>query len=91
MVEIGKKHPPSKECREAGIKASIEARKGKIPHNALAVEQLDKNTNEVIATYPSASHAAIAVMGERVGCSNILKVCQGQRKTAYGYKWRFQK
>lgn len=90
MSALGKQHPPSRACIEAGVKASAAARKGKLPHNALAVEQLDKDTNEVIASYPSATHAAKAIAGEDSGCANILAVCKKRRNTAYGYKWRFQ-
>ena len=82
---------PSPQCIEAGRIASRLRHLGVTPPNAKPVEQLDKNTEEKIAEFISASHAAIAVMGEAVGCGNILKVCKGQRKTAYGYKWRFKK
>lgn len=90
MIEQRKKHPPSKECREKGVKAAAELRRGKTPQNAKPVIQLDKDTNLIINTYISATHAAKAVMGEETGCSNILNVCKGKRKTAYGYKWRFK-
>lgn len=90
MSTLGKQHPPSRACIEAGVKASAAARKGKLPHNALAVEQLNKETGQVIATYPSATHAAKAIIGEDTGCANILAACRGRRNTAYGYKWRFQ-
>lgn len=90
MIEKRKQHPPTKECQEKGVKAAAEARRGKTPQNARAVIQLDKNTDLEIATYISATHAAKAVMGEEIGCSNILNVCKGKRKTAYGYKWRFK-
>lgn len=90
MCEKAKLHPPSRLCIERGVKASAESRKGKTPSNARPVIQLDKNTGLEIATYISATHAAKAVMGKEIGCSNILNVCKGKRKTAYGYKWRFK-
>lgn len=90
MIEQRKKHPPTQSCYEKGVKASAEARKGKTPQNAKAVIQIDKDTDIELATYISATHAARAVMGSDVGCSNILNVCKGHRKTAYGYKWRFK-
>lgn len=90
MIEKRKEHPPTRECIEKGIKASAASRRGKTPQNARAVIQLDKNTDLEIATFISATHAAKAIMGEENGCSNILNVCKGKRKTAYGYKWRFK-
>ena len=66
------------------------AHKGKIPHNALPVLQIDIKTDEIIKEFPSATHAAIAVINDKIGCSNILSVCKQKRKTAYGYKWRFK-
>ena len=89
MVEQAKKHPPTRECIEKGKIASSKAHKGQIPHNVCAVIQIDKDTNKEIQRFISATHAARAVMGEDMGCSNILNVCRGKRKTAYGYKWRF--
>lgn len=90
MIEQRKKHPPSQECREKGVKISADLRRGKTPQNAQAVIQIDKDTNLEIAVYISASHASKNIIGEESGCSNILKVCKGKRKTAYGYKWRFK-
>lgn len=90
MIEQRKKHPPTRECIEKGIKASIEARKGKIAHNAKIVIQLDKITDEEIAIFTSALQASKTIVGDESGCSNILNVCKGKRKTAYGYKWRFK-
>lgn len=52
-----------------------------------AVEQLDKNTNEILNIYKSMSEAARA-LGKLAG-EHIGHCCNGKRKTAYGYKWRF--
>lgn len=90
MCEKSRQHPPSRLCIERGVKASAEKRRGKTPQNARSVIQIDKDTNEEINIFISATHAAKAVMGEESGCSNILNVCKGKRKTAYGYKWRFK-
>ena len=86
-----KSRKPTQQCIEAGRIASRQAHLGVTPTNALPVEQLDKNTDEVIKSFVSATQAAKEVMGEAIGCSNILNVCKGKRKTAYGYKWRFKK
>lgn len=67
-----------------------EAKKGTPPPNRLAVIQLNKDTLEIIAEFPSASDAAKKLIGNVEGCSNILNVCKGKRKAAYGYKWRFK-
>lgn len=69
---------------------SAQARRGKIPANAKVVLQINKQTNEIINEFPSATHAALEVCGSKEGCSNILNVCKNKRKSAYGYKWRFK-
>lgn len=51
------------------------------------VNQIDKNTNEIIATYESSMDAARA-LGKKKG-SHITEVCKGIHKTAYGYKWQY--
>ena len=56
-------------------------------HNKREVEQLDKYTGEVIATYESAAEATRQV-GLRQSIS-ICAVCLGKQKTAAGYKWRY--
>jgi len=89
-IAYGKAHPPSKLCIERGKIASAIAHKGVTPTNAMPVYQIDKDTDKIIAEYKSACAASRAVIGENDGATNILKVCKGQRKTAYGYKWRFQ-
>jgi hypothetical protein len=51
------------------------------------VNQIDKKTGEVLATFKSCREAARAF-----GASNgdhIGKVCQGLRKSAYGYFWQY--
>ena len=51
------------------------------------VAQIDKNTNEIIAVYPSVIAAARA-MGKKHQY-HFTQVCKGKRKTAYGYKWKY--
>lgn len=55
-----------------------------------AVLQLDKNTEQPINEYKSASEAARALANCSNGSSHILKCCNKKRKTAYGYKWRYK-
>lgn len=85
-----KSRKPTQQCIEASKIATSKRRKGVPPSNIIPVEQLDKNTEEVINSFISASHAALAIIGDKAGCANILNVCKGKRKTAYGYKWRFK-
>lgn len=48
---------------------------------------------EIIDTFPSARAAAQAIMPHKLNVygevSHILDACQGKRKTAYGYIWKF--
>lgn len=60
------------------------------------VAQVDRETNDVIAIFPSATEAAINVIGRRNALSDICKCCNGyvnkkgvKIKAAYGYKWQW--
>lgn len=54
-----------------------------------AVQQIDRNTNKVIATFESASAAAAALGKDRKnGGSQITAVCSGRKPSAYGYFWK---
>lgn len=50
------------------------------------VLQIDKNTNEVIAEFPSVAEA-IRQLGYSTG--NISACCLGKLKTYKGFKWRY--
>ena len=52
-----------------------------------SVAQLDKETNEILNIYPSLKAAYTAIGKEHSG--HIASVCNGKRKTAYGYKWEY--
>ena len=56
------------------------------PSLSKTVLQIDKNTNEVIAEFPSTME-----IKRQLGFAftNISACCLGKRKTAYGYKWRY--
>ena len=60
------------------------------------VHQYSK-TGEYIQTFPSAKSAAEACgkitkeHPSKGAANHILQVCKGKRKTAYGYKWSFDK
>ena len=55
---------------------------------AKPVFQIDKNTNEVIAEFPS-----IKEVQRQLGInqSNISECCLGKRNTAGGFKWQYKK
>ena len=57
--------------------------KGKI------VQQINKDTNEVIAEFDSCIAAALS-LGNKDYNKHISSVCSGSRKTAYGYKWQYK-
>lgn len=53
---------------------------------SLAVAQLDRESGEVIAEYPSLHEAGRAT---GIAWQNIWKVCDGRRMTAGGYFWKY--
>ena len=67
---------------------NIQPIKIKTMHTNQVLQQLDKDTEEIIAIYPSVKAALIA-LGKNLKDGGIYKVCKGKAKTAYGYKWRF--
>ena len=50
--------------------------------------QISKETNELIKTFNSVSEAAKSLGNKSVGC--ISEVCNGKRKSAYGYIWKYE-
>ena len=52
-----------------------------------SVLQIDKNTNQVIAEFPS-----MMEVERQLGYSkgNICQCCNGKRKSAYGYIWKYK-
>lgn len=52
------------------------------------VAQIDKKTNEIIATYPSATQAALAVKNNSQLAYLIYRCCRGETHQAIGYKWK---
>ncbi len=56
-------------------------------YNSKKVAQIDKDTDEIIAVYPSVIAAARA-LGKKHQF-HFTEVCKGKRKTAYGYKWKY--
>lgn len=93
MSEISRKRMLGTHLSKETINKIQETRKingVKMPSNAKIVQQLDPLTEIVIKEFSSGGAAAREVMGETKGGANILAVCRGKRKSAYGYKWRFK-
>lgn len=65
-----------------------ESKKGKYnTHKSKQLLQLNKNTNEVIAEFPSCNEVQ-RQFGFSQSC--ISECCNGKRKSAYGYIWRYK-
>lgn len=54
---------------------------------SIPVLQIDINTGEVITDYPSAREAERQL---NIRQCAISECCNGKRKTAYGFKWKYQ-
>jgi group I intron endonuclease len=59
---------------------------GKDSPHAVSIIQLTKD-DEFVAVYGSVKDASVAVGGKS---PNIVKCCKGERKTAYGYHWKYE-
>lgn len=61
--------------------------------NSIPIDMLDKNTGEIIMTFQKIMDGAAWVRENtpylKADYATINKVCKGQCKTAYGYKWRY--
>lgn len=66
-------------------KGKLNAIKNKIDKRPVSQYDLDNN---YIQTYNSIADANRA-LGKASNASNIVQVCKGKRKQAYGYKWRY--
>ena len=97
IIEGLRNRKPSEALRVANLGRTVseetrrkisESKKGQAPPNQISVSQIEKGTGRLINHYRSATDAAREI-GHPGGESNILKVCKGQRRTAYGYEWRF--
>lgn len=58
--------------------------------NCKPVAMLDKNTEEVICIF-SSTEATLDFLQKEMSKRHVREVCLGQRKTAYGYKWKYVK
>lgn len=56
--------------------------------NGKKVAMIDKNTGDILKIFKTVGLAA-EYLGDRKKNSHIFHVCNGQRKTAYGYHWKY--
>lgn len=54
------------------------------------VLMLDKATGQVIKQFNSTMEASRELLGDDSGNSHISSVCNGKRKSAYGYSWKYK-
>lgn len=59
-----------------------------ISQNKIPVLMIDKDTDEIINSFGGLKEAEAFLKKVR-SSQHIVDVCNGKRKTAYGYKWRF--
>jgi group I intron endonuclease len=67
---------------------SINPNKEKYNARKKPVNMIDKNTKEILQTFESISAANI-FLGKNRKSGMINEVCQGKRKTAYGFEWSY--
>ncbi len=90
---LGKKLP-EEQVRHYTENHWARGKTGKLNPDSKPVEQIDKDTGEVIRIFDSAKEGAQwASDNIRKGChaSNISQCISGRQKTAFGYKWSFVK
>lgn len=58
-----------------------------IHSTGIKIHKIDKNTDEIIGTFNSITEAAESCGKKIIG--TIINVCKNNRKTAYGYKWKY--
>ena len=71
---------------QKGISAAERKTRGRKPLSQ-GVLMLDKDTLEILKSFSSLKEAE-RFLGKSSGPNHIAEVCQGKRKTAYGYKWK---
>ena len=73
-------------------KRMVEKYKNNRP-NAIEIDMLDKETMEIIKTFPKIMDGATWIRENtpyvKADYATINKICKKQGKTAYGYKWRY--
>ncbi len=72
-------------CKEYGVKIIPSAK-----HLSKPIIMIDKETNKPLKTFCSCKDAG-RWLKDIKKCRHIAQVCNGVRKTAYGYKWAWLK
>ena len=72
------------------ITSCEERQKKKQGNNKKRAIMLDKNTLEIIKIFDSITAATNFLNKNQKAGSAISQVCKGNRKTAYGYKWKYE-
>jgi HNH endonuclease/NUMOD1 domain len=67
---------------------AVPHREEKIIAGGKSVRQINIETGDVIETFRCISDAE-RKFGKRIGGGDVSAVCNGKRKTAYGYKWEW--
>lgn len=70
-----------------GYKGSCYGKFGALHARSIAVEQIDLNSGNVIATYGSMSEAGRAI---NRGTKAIMDCCKGKQRSTGGYGWRYK-
>lgn len=86
--EYCKRLSEAKKGKHTGEKASCWGRFGNLHHNSKAVNQIDAETLEVINVFGSAAEAAREMTGKS-NTAHICDVCNGKRRFAHGYYWKY--
>ena len=87
--EITSKYGCDKDVVERALASvGIMRRLNRYAREAKSVAQIDTSNNTIIAVYDSLADAGRA-LGDESKKKHISKVANGERKTAYGYKWQF--
>ncbi|HFK1435009.1 TPA: NUMOD3 domain-containing DNA-binding protein [Bacillus cereus] len=80
----GKRH--SDDAKSKMRNAKLGKYTGKDSPHAVSIIQLTID-NELVAKHDSVKDASVSVGGKS---PNIVKVCKGERKSAYGFKWMYE-
>lgn len=67
----------------------LQSRQPKVSYKNNKILQIDKNSGIVLREYNNIKEA-LAFLGKPLNSTNIYKALKGERKTAYGYKWKIK-
>lgn len=82
--KLSESHKGKKQTEETKLKRIEKLRNGKLSKTVL---QINKDTNEVIAEFPSVSEVERQL---GISISNVSNCCNGKRNIAGGYKWQYK-